>query len=171
MVTLEQKIDLIMLYAVTTDPVESACLLERIREALSDSDATPESPTDMPSNSHDDLMRNFIEDLLKELGAPCHLIGYERVVYAIKLSISDPEYLHYITYRLYPDVAKAFDTSPSRVERSIRHLIEVAWTRHDIQDAYRIFGNTIDINRGKPTNSEFIAACATIVKRRMRDAK
>ena len=171
MVTLEQKIDLIMQLAVAKDSKEKTRLKNEIAAALADTDPSPAPAS--TANTHavdtDALMTNIIDDLFKELGAPCHLIGYDRTAYAIKLVISDNEYIHDIAKRLYPAIGAKYNTTASRVERSIRHLIEVAWSRHDIQDAYRIFGNTIDIDRGKPTNSEFIATCARIVKRRMRE--
>lgn len=170
MVTLEQKIDLIMQYIVADSAKEKNQLKNEIVAALSDTAVIPESSIDN-SSTNDDLMHDIIDGLLTEIGAPCHILGYDRAAYAIKLSISDPEYLNYITYRLYPDVAKEFGTTRTRVERAIRHLIEVVWTKHDLEAASRIFGNTIDINKGKPTNSEFIACCAREVKRRMRDAQ
>ena len=170
MVTLEQKIDLLMQLAVAKDSKEKSRLRDEIATAISDSAATPESTADI-SRTNDELMDSTIEFLLKELGAPCHLLGYDRTVYAIKLCITDPEYINHITHRLYPAIAKKFNTTNIRVERNIRHLIETAWSRHDLMDAYRIFGNTVDVNKGRPTNSEFIACCAREVKRRMRDVK
>jgi len=170
MVTLEQKVDLLMRYAAATCPEESNRLHEEICKMVSDFDATPESSTDISSRAKNDiLMDGIIRDLLRDLGSPCHLIGYEQAVYAIKLVISDRKYLEKITLRLYPEIAKKFNNTPSRAERAIRHLVETAWIRHDTEDAFRIFGNTINIDRGKPTNSEFIAACAVTVKRRMRE--
>lgn len=170
MITLEQKVDLLMRYAAANDPQESNRLYEEIRKIVSDSSIPSVFATDVPSPAQNDiLMDGITRDLLRDLGSPCHLVGYEQVVYAIKLVISNTEYLEKITYRLYPEIAKKFNNTPSRAERAIRHLIETAWLRHDTEDAFRIFGNTIDINRGKPTNSEFIAACAATVKRRMRE--
>lgn len=166
MTNLEQKIDLIMQYIAAEDPNEQHRLRDEIRNVLPS--AEPEVHVDI---SDDDRMRDVIEDLFRELGAPCHLNGYDQTAYAIKLIISDSSYLCGISKRLYPDVAKHFDTTPTRVERNIRHLVESAWHRHDIEDAYRVFGNTIDLSKGKPTNSEFVATCARIVKRRMRDGK
>lgn len=168
MVTLEQKVDLIMRYAATDDAAESSHLLSEIRKIISDSDATPEATTDIPSRTNGELMSNTIANLFKELGAPCHLTGYDLATYAIELVVSDNGYIHDMNKRLYPTVAQKFNKTPTRVERAIRHLVEVTWNRHDIKDAYRVFGNTIDINRGKPTNSEFIACCAKEVERRMR---
>ena len=164
MITLEQKIDIIMQYMVAEDADLKNTLRNKMIIALS------ESTTDSPL-TNDELMGNIIDDLFKELGAPSHLIGYDQTVHAIRLLISNTEHARNITTRLYPDVAKTINTVPSRVERNIRHLVEVAWSRQDVKNAYRIFGNTIDPKRGKPTNAEFIACCAKEVQRRMRSAK
>ena len=164
MITLEQKIDLIMRHAVAEDPELKNHLRNEIVRVLSD---TSESTTDISSVT-DNVINDVIEDLLKELGAPCHLSGYEQTIYAMKLIISDSDYLEAVTYKLYPTVAKKFHSTPSRVERNIRHVIESAWSRQDLENAYRIFGNTISIDKGKPTNSEFLACCAKVVKRRIR---
>lgn len=169
MVTLEQKVDLIMRYILANGAKEKTPLRNEIAAALSESSTPSEPTTDISSPANDALMTDIIDDLLRELGAPCHLTGYDKVVCAIKFVIEDPDRLGKISHRLYPEVANACDSTASRVERAIRHLVEVAWLRHDTEDAFRIFGHTIDINRGKPTNSEFIAACARIVKRRMRE--
>lgn len=173
MITVEQKINLVMQYVIAEDDNEKNRLRDEIRYALSSTDPViaPETAIDIPSPEYDGLMDNIIDDLFREIGCPCHLCGYDQAAYAIKLCISDPHYLRDITYGLYPDVAKEFNTTRTRTERAIRHLVESAWNRHDIQDAYRVFGNTIDINKGKPTNSQFIASCVRVVKRRMRDGK
>ena len=165
MTNLERKLDLIMRYIAAENIDEQYRLRDEIRNAISSED-----PIDIPTAANDELMSDIIDDLFRELGAPCHLLGYDRAAYAIKMVISDNKCLREITKRLYPDVAEHFDTTPSRVERSIRHLVDVAWTRHDTMNVYRIFGDTVDLSKGKPTNAEFIAACAKIVKRRMRNS-
>lgn len=106
-----------------------------------------------------------IEDLLLELGVPCHLNGHPYLVTAVMAAAKEPGTIGAITGELYPQVAKAFDTTPSRVERAIRHAIEVAWDRGNLDTQQQIFGYTIDPNKGKPTNSEFIARVAKIVRR------
>ena len=141
---------------------------EEIRKIVSDSDATPSVDISSPA-AIDGLVTDIIDDLFKELGCPTNRCGYDQAAYAIKLVVSDDTYLRYISKRLYHDVAKKFQSTPSRIERNIRHLVEVAFYRNDPKDTYRIFGNSVDPNRGKLMNSEFIAACARIVKRRMRD--
>ena len=111
-----------------------------------------------------------VRRILLELGAPDHLVGHPYVVRAILLVVGDQLYINHITFGLYPQLAVEFDTTPARVERAIRHLIEVTWVRGDIDVLDRYFGNTISASRGKPTNVEFIARIANVVKSRMREA-
>lgn len=98
-----------------------------------------------------------ISDILRHIGVPAHIKGYQYLRKSIELCINDPEMLQAVTKLLYPAVAKTFSTTPSRVERAIRHAIEVAWDRGDVDILSSYFGYTIQSNRGKPTNSEFIA--------------
>jgi two-component system response regulator (stage 0 sporulation protein A) len=105
-----------------------------------------------------------IRRILLELGAPDHLVGHPYVIRAILLVISDRLYINSITFGLYPQLAVEFDTTPARVERAIRHLIEVTWARGDLDILEKYFGNTISASRGKPTNGEFIARMANVVK-------
>lgn len=98
-----------------------------------------------------------ISDILREIGVPAHIKGYQYLRYAIELCINDSEMLESVTKLLYPSVAKKYHTTSSRVERAIRHAIEVAWDRGDVDVLSSYFGYTIQSNRGKPTNSEFIA--------------
>lgn len=109
-----------------------------------------------------------IRNILLELGAPDHLAGHPYVVRGVLLVMSDRLYINNITFGLYPQLAKDFDTTASRVERAIRHLIEVTWTRGDMDVLNRYFGNTISASRGKPTNGEFIARLANVVKERVK---
>ena len=105
-----------------------------------------------------------IRRILLELGAPDHLVGHPYVIRAILLVIQDRLYINSITFGLYPQLAVEFDTTPARVERAIRHLIEVTWARGDLDVLEKYFGNTISASRGKPTNGEFIARMANVVK-------
>lgn len=111
-----------------------------------------------------------IRRLLLELGAPDHLAGHPYVVRAIVLVVSDRLYINNITFGLYPQLAVEFDTTPARVERAIRHLIEVTWNRGDLDVLDKYFGNTVSASRGKPTNGEFIARLSNVVKQTIRDA-
>ena len=105
-----------------------------------------------------------IRRILLELGAPDHLVGHPYVIRAILLVIQDRLYINSITFGLYPQLAVEFDTTPARVERAIRHLIEVTWSRGDLDILEKYFGNTVSASRGKPTNGEFIARMANVVK-------
>jgi len=109
-----------------------------------------------------------IRNILLELGAPDHLAGHPYVVRGVLLVMSDRLYINNMTFGLYPQLAKDFDTTASRVERAIRHLVEVTWARGDLEVLNRYFGNTISASRGKPTNGEFIARLSNVVKARMK---
>ena len=99
----------------------------------------------------------YISELLKEIGAPTHLLGYDYIKFAILLIAKDKSYLRQITKKLYPAIAEKFETTPSRVERAIRHCIEVSFNRAKAEKMEEIFSYTININTGKLTNSEFLA--------------
>lgn len=101
-----------------------------------------------------------ITHLLLNMGIPQHIKGYRFTVTAIELILQDPNMLDGITKRLYPEIAKLHGSTPGRVERAIRHGIEVAWERGDRDVHYTYFRNTIDVERAKPTNSEFLARMA-----------
>ena len=102
--------------------------------------------------------------LLHELGVPSHIKGYEYIREGIIELYNDPTIIGGITKELYPDIANKFDTSVSRVERAIRHAIEVSWNRGNIDLMEEIFGHSVDIDRAKPTNSEFIVTLADKLK-------
>ena len=108
-----------------------------------------------------------VTEILHQIGVPAHIKGYQFLRDAILMSIQDPELINAVTKRLYPDIAKTNGTTASRVERAIRHAIEVAWDRGDVDTLNSYFGYTIHNLRGKPTNSEFIA----MISDRMRLAK
>ena len=101
-----------------------------------------------------------VTNLLHEIGVPAHIRGYHYMREAIIMAINDMDILNYITKELYPTIATKCRTTSSRVERAIRHAIEVAWSRGKIDSIDNLFGYTINNNKGKPTNSEFIALIA-----------
>ena len=101
-----------------------------------------------------------VSKILHELGIPSHIKGYQYIREAISLVYEKPELIGGITKELYPLVGKCFETSTSRVERAIRHAIEVSWNRGDWDLMEEIFGHSVDIDRAKPTNSEFIVTIA-----------
>ncbi len=99
----------------------------------------------------------IITEMIHEIGIPAHIKGYQYIRYSILLAVKDESIINSITKTLYPTVAKKHKTTSSRVERAIRHAIEVAWDRGDIDTLNSYFGYTVQNNKGKPTNSEFIA--------------
>jgi hypothetical protein len=117
------------------------------------------APTERPEHAvvSNDALSQRITDVLHTLGVPAHIKGYKYLREAIILAVNDEGIIEAITKALYPAVAKTFDTTPSRVERAIRHAIEVAWDRGDIDVLQSYFGYTVSGLKGKPTNSEFIA--------------
>ena len=108
-----------------------------------------------PECTHD--LEADVTKLIHEIGVPAHIKGYQYLRDAIMMSVEDPEMLSSITKALYPTIAKMHKTTSSRVERAIRHAIEVAWTRGKIETLEALFGYTIHNGKGKPTNSEFVA--------------
>jgi len=98
-----------------------------------------------------------VTNIIHEIGVPAHIKGYQYLRDAIVMSVQDIEMLNSITKVLYPTIAKKYDTTTSRVERAIRHAIEVAWSRGRMDTIDALFGYTINHGKGKPTNSEFIA--------------
>ena len=113
---------------------------------------------------------DMIRQVLLEVGAPDHLAGHPYVVQGVFLVLENWEYMNNVMSGLYPRLAELFDSTPSRIERSIRHVIEVAWSRGDLDVLERYFGNTVSASKGKPTNSEFMARVANIVRQRMKRA-
>lgn len=114
------------------------------------------------ANVHD--LEKDVTDMIHEIGVPAHIKGYQYLREAIMMSVEDTEMLNSITKILYPSIAKKYQTTPSRVERAIRHAIEVAWSRGKMETLDSLFGYTINIGKGKPTNSEFIALIADKIR-------
>ena len=110
--------------------------------------------------SYQEDMETQVTKVIHQIGVPAHIKGYQYLRTAILMTISDNEIINSVTKILYPSVAKKYSTTTSRVERAIRHAIEVAWDRGDVDTLNSYFGYTIQNNRGKPTNSEFIAMIA-----------
>lgn len=109
------------------------------------------------ASSYEKNLEIVISDVMRQIGVPAHIKGYQYLRQSIMLTVHDPELMHAVTKILYPTVAKNNKTTASRVERAIRHAIEVAWDRGDVDILSSYFGYTIQNSRGKPTNSEFIA--------------
>ena len=139
-------------------PFDVNILGERIKALLEiDSDIH----SGMAQSSHKPLdptsLEIIVTDIIHQIGVPAHIKGYHYLREAIISSVNDREMLESVTKILYPTVAKKFSTTSSRVERAIRHAIEIAWDRGDIDTLNSFFGYTVNTGKGKPTNSEFIA--------------
>ena len=109
-----------------------------------------------------------VTEIIHEVGVPAHIKGYQYLREAIIMSVTNMDMLNSITKILYPGIAKKFDTTPSRVERAIRHAIEVAWSRGKMDTLDDLFGYTISNGKGKPTNSEFIALITDKIRLQMK---
>lgn len=122
------------------------------------------------ANSLSDDMEIVITDIIHQLGVPAHIKGYHYLRSAILYSIEDKTLLESVTKLLYPTVANSYDTTSSRVERAIRHAIEIAWDRGNVDTLNSFFGYTVDTCKGKPTNSEFIALITDKLRLRYKSA-
>ena len=155
-------------------PCDTSSLLTRIRQLVS------EQQSKMPSEgidcraaqnvNPDGELEPLVTGVIHEIGVPAHIKGYQYLREAIILTIKDMDMINAVTKVLYPEVAKKFNTTPSRVERAIRHAIEVAWDRGDIEVLQKFFGYTVSNIKGKPTNSEFIAMIADSLTLRRKHA-
>ena len=158
-------------------PCDTAELMQRLRQSAQAgrkplpvtasrvSAAAPEPKADNAS------LESVVTDIIHEIGVPAHIKGYQYLREAIILTINDMDAINAVTKVLYPEVAKKFSTTPSRVERAIRHAIEVAWDRGDVETLQKFFGYTVSGIKGKPTNSEFIAMIADCLSLRRKQGK
>ena len=149
-------------------PFEFEVFVKRVRElfqmpAQTYSGGTPHLPVHHAQRAKHSAENEIIR-YLKELGVPSHIKGYQYLRSAIGMVLVNSNLLGSITKTLYPSVAVEFDTTTSRVERAIRHAIEVAWNKGYVENVNRLFGNTIRDDKGKPTNGEFIAMIAEHVR-------
>ncbi len=150
-------------------PFDNQLLLNRIkhmrrgglRQSREISRQTP--PEKNPQKMFGSL-ENDVTNIIHEIGVPAHIKGYQYLRDAIILAVNDMEMLNSITKILYPTIAKRHQTTPSRVERAIRHAIEVAWSRGKMDTIDALFGYTVSTGKGKPTNSEFIALIADKIR-------
>ena len=118
----------------------------------------------IPEENKNGKLQLSITKMLHALGMPSHIKGYEYIRESIYLMYGNPSLLGAITKELYPDIAMKYNTTPSRVERAIRHAIEVSWNRGDYELMEEIFGHSVDYDKAKPTNSEFIATISDKLK-------
>ena len=133
-------------------PFDENVLVNRVLKAA--------GSTSRPQPVSQDCDELTVTEILHQVGVPAHIKGYQYLREAILLTIDDMDIINSVTKVLYPEVARKFNTTPSRVERAIRHAIEVAWDRGDIETLQKFFGYTVSNIKGKPTNSEFIAMIA-----------
>ena len=144
-------------------PIKEELLLSYMEELISYFKRNKISQ-DMVDEAQKNVLENEITDILHDVGIPAHIKGYLFLREGIKLVYEDMNYLGQITKCLYPDIAIKYQSSSSRVERAIRHAIEIAWNRGNIDFIDSIFGYTINADKAKPTNSEFIAMIADKLK-------
>ena len=148
-------------YYFIPKPCDMQALAIRIRQSVNSTRTA--FPTVVPTSGAQKQAQNLeavVTEIIHEIGVPAHIKGYQYLREAIILTINDMDVINAVTKVLYPEVAKKFCTTPSRVERAIRHAIEVAWDRGDIETLQKFFGYTVSNIKGKPTNSEFIAMIA-----------
>ena len=132
-------------------PNQSQAVIERIRLLRNSSTVTPKAYQNLET---------LITSIIHEIGVPAHIKGYQYLREAILIAVDDMDVINAVTKVLYPEVAKRYGTTASRVERAIRHAIEVAWDRGDLETLQKYFGYTVSNAKGKPTNREFIAMIA-----------
>lgn len=140
-------------------PCRVASVVERVRLLASDRWAEDNDRTPSATAGRQSLEAN-VTAIIHEIGVPAHIKGYQYLREAIIMTVEDMDVINAVTKILYPEVARKFGTTASRVERAIRHAIEVAWDRGDLDTLQKYFGFTVSNSKGKPTNSEFIAMIA-----------
>lgn len=151
-------------------PFDIELLVQRIRDLMNESVEISQNPTNnliIKKNINKNLDLK-ITNIIHEIGVPAHIKGYFYLREAISMVINDVELLGAVTKELYPNIAEKYHTTPSRVERAIRHAIEVAWNRGCTETINSLFGYTIHTDKGKPTNSEFIAMVADKIRMELR---
>ncbi|PRO66719.1 sporulation transcription factor Spo0A [Alkalicoccus urumqiensis] len=144
-------------------PFDMDMLVNKIRDVAKKEPAFPEKKARTREMKEENMPMHLdasITSIIHEIGVPAHIKGYMYLREAITLVYHDIDLLGSVTKVLYPDIAKKFSTTPSRVERAIRHAIEVAWSRGNIESISKMFGYTVNASKSKPTNSEFIAMVA-----------
>ena len=147
-------------------PCKASSVAERILDMTGDFTAAPEEEGDRRAR-----LESRVTEIIHEIGVPAHIKGYRYLREGILIAVEDREVINAVTKVLYPEVAKRFATTASRVERAIRHAIEVAWDRGDLETLQKYFGYTVSNAKGKPTNSEFIAMIADRLQLQNRPAR
>jgi len=155
-------------------PFDLDVLVSRIRELKNNhssqvirSDYSYDKPSS-PSHNTQKNLEAEVTCIMHEIGVPAHIKGYQYLRDAIIMVVKDLDIINSITKQLYPTIAREYNTTPSRVERAIRHAIEVAWGRGQVEAIDSLFGYTVSLGKGKPTNSEFIAMVADKLRLEMK---
>ena len=148
-------------------PCDMSALVERLEEIRGGESLRTSAPRRLDKTG----IESMVTGIIHEIGVTAHIKGYQYLREAIIIAVNDMDVINAITKVLYPQVAKAFGTTPSRVERAIRHAIEVAWDRGDLDTLQRFFGYTVSNTKGKPTNSEFIALIADKLQLQLKSAE
>lgn len=146
---------------LAVNPYSVQELANRVRQLLT---------MEAPMEPQDESLEIQVTEILHQIGVPAHIKGYHYLRDSILMAIENPDIINAVTKQLYPSVAHKYETTPSRVERAIRHAIEVAWDRGDVDVLNSYFGYTIHNTRGKPTNSEFIAMISDRLRLHMKTA-
>ena len=141
-------------------PFDPDLLSERVEYLAGGKQPTPLRPR----KEHPFSLYGEVTGILHLVGVPAHIKGYQYLRESIMMAVNDPEVINAVTKELYPAVARRYATTPSRVERAIRHAIDVAWRTGEMEQQHQIFGNTIDARRGRPTGGEMIAQLADILR-------
>lgn len=150
-------------------PFDNNTLLSRIKQTKTEGrtkliDAGRQNTYENKEKYRERNLESDVTNIIHEIGVPAHIKGYQYLRDAIMMSVNDGEMLNSITKLLYPTIAKQHKTTPSRVERAIRHAIEVAWSRGKMDTIDELFGYTVSNGKGKPTNSEFVALIADKIR-------
>ena len=148
-------------------PFNNEMVLNRIKDTHREMKYTKKSMGGVPEIRRDigeESLENRVTNMIHEIGIPAHIKGYHYLRDAIMMAVEDMDVLNAITKILYPTVAKKYRTTSSRVERAIRHAIEVAWSRGKLDILDELFGYTVSNGKGKPTNSEFIALVSDTIR-------
>lgn len=145
-------------------PFDPDTLCEKIRRCVE------KEPKSVPEILDPSRLEMRITEIILDVGIPAHIKGYRYLRTAITMAVSDISMMSGVTKVLYPTIARQYDTTPSRVERAIRHAIEVAWDRGNIDTLQSLFGYSVNTAKGKPTNSEFIAMIADKLRLQLKTA-
>jgi len=169
--TLEREVMMSGATYFAISPFSAADLCDRIIQLCSLSGLIPKTPIRPQAPAAEEPSLEIqVTEILHQIGVPAHIKGYHYLRDSIIMAIETPDIINAVTKQLYPNVAKRYETTASRVERAIRHAIEVAWDRGDVDILNSYFGYTIHNTRGKPTNSEFIAMISDRLRLHMKTA-